>query len=86
VHLIADGVEDGCFPGVPGAPYFRSFTNCQGCDFDGVCSTSRDRQWGQKYNRPELRGVVNLVNGEVPDGLAGSVVKRFVDPDASVAP
>jgi RecB family exonuclease len=86
VRLIADGVEDGCFPGVPGAPTFRSFSNCMTCDFDSVCSTARDRQWGRKYNQPELRGVVNLVNGDVPDGLAGAVVKRFVDPDTAPRP
>ncbi len=51
VRLIADGVEDGCFPGVPGAPTFGSFANCTGCDFDpcarrhatgsGAASTTR---------------------------------------------
>jgi hypothetical protein len=81
VGLIADAVESGCFPGVPGAPTNGRFANCTGCDFDHVCPTSRDREWGRQYNRPELRGVVTLVNGDVPDGLAGSVVKRFVDPD-----
>jgi len=86
VRLIADGVQDGCFPGVPGPPAFRTFSNCMGCDFDAICSTARDRQWGRKYNRPELHGVVTLVNGEVPDGLAGAVVKRFVDPDTTVGP
>jgi RecB family exonuclease len=86
VRLIADGVEDGCFPAIPGPPAFRSFNNCMGCDFDSVCPTARDRQWGRKYNRPELHGVVRLVNGDVPDGLAGAVVKRFVDPDVTVSP
>ena len=57
----------------------------------GVISTrsarrQHDRQWGRKYNQPELRGVVNLVNGEVPDGLGGAVVKRFVDPDTAPRP
>ena len=83
VRLIADGVEGGCFPGIPGAPTFRTFSNCTGCDFDPVCPSSRDRQWGRKYNQPELRDVVGLVNGDVPEGLAGSVVKRFVDPDGT---
>jgi ATP-dependent helicase/nuclease subunit B len=83
VGLIADGVEEGCFPGVPGVPTFRSFSNCASCDFDQICPTSRDRHWGRKYNAPALRGVVTLVNGDVPDGLAGSVVKRFVDPDGA---
>jgi ATP-dependent helicase/nuclease subunit B len=81
VRLIADGVDGGCFPGVPGAPTFRSFANCTGCDFDDICPPSRDREWSRGYNTPELRGVVTLVSGDVPDGLAGSVVKRFVDPD-----
>ena len=86
VRLIAQGVEDGCFPGVPGAPTTGGFSNCTGCDFDKVCPTSRDRHWGRMYNAAELRGVVMLVNGGVPDGLAGSVVKRFVDPDAAAQP
>jgi len=81
VGLIADAVESGCFPGVPGVPTNGRFAHCTGCDFDRVCPTSRDREWGRRYNRPELHGVVTLVNGDVPDGLAGSVVKRFVDPD-----
>jgi hypothetical protein len=83
VRIIADGVEDGCFPGVPGVPANGRFSNCVGCDFDAVCPTSRDRQWGRSYNTPELRGLVSLVNGDVPDGLTGSVVKRFVDPDGT---
>jgi len=58
----------------------RALRHCVGCDFDDVCPTSRDRQWSRTYNTPELHGVVSLVNGDVPDGLAGSVVKRFVDP------
>ena len=37
VGLIADGVEDGCFPGVPGAPSNGRFANCTRCDFDDVC-------------------------------------------------
>jgi RecB family exonuclease len=86
VRLIADGVEDGCFPGVPGAPTNGSFSNCAGCDFDDVCPTARDRQWGRTYNAPELRGVVRLINGDVPGGLAGSVVRRFVDPDGPAPP
>jgi ATP-dependent helicase/nuclease subunit B len=80
VRTIADGVEEGSFPAVPGMPTFRSFSNCTGCDFDDVCPTSRDRQWGRKYHALPVRGVVSLVNGDVPEGLAGSVVKRFVDP------
>jgi hypothetical protein len=86
VGMIADGVEGGCFPGVPGAPANGRFSNCTGCQFDDVCAPSRDRSWARKYNRPELHGVVTLVNGGVPDGLAGSVVKRFVDPDAPAGP
>jgi RecB family exonuclease len=86
VRQIAEGVEDGCFPGVPGAPTNGSFSNCTGCNFGDVCPTSRDRQWGRMYNAPELRGVVMLINGDVPGGLGGSVVKRFVDPDAAAQP
>ena len=80
VALIAGGVEEGCFPAVPGPPSKRRFTHCAGCAFDDVCPPSRDRQWGRKYNGPRLRGVVALVNGDVPDAVAGSVSKRFADP------
>jgi hypothetical protein len=86
VALIADAVEGGCFPGVPGAPTYGRFFHCTGCDFDDVCPTTRDRQWSRVYNTPELRGVVDLVGGDVPDELAGSVVKRFVDPDGTPDP
>jgi RecB family exonuclease len=86
VRLIADGVEGGCFPGIPGTPTTGGFAHCSGCHFDSVCPASRDREWSRAYNTPELRGVVALVNGEVPDGLAGSVVRRFVDPDDGGAP
>jgi len=51
-----------------------------------VCPATRDREWSRAYNTPELRGVVSLVNGDVPEGLAGSAVKRFVDPDGAVTP
>ena len=81
VGLIADGVEEGCFPGIPGVASNGRFANCATCDFDRVCPTARDREWGRAYNSPALRGVVSLVKGDVPDGLTGSVVKRFVDPD-----
>jgi ATP-dependent helicase/nuclease subunit B len=86
VGLIAEGVESGCFPGVPGAPRLRTFANCATCDFDSVCPTARDRQWGRKYNSPEFRSLVNLVNGDVPEGLSGAVAKGFVDPDRSESP
>jgi RecB family exonuclease len=81
VGQIADGVENGCFPGVPGPPSYESFRNCAHCDFDRLCPASRDRQWGRTYNAPQLRGVISLVDGRAPDALAGAVVKRFVDPD-----
>jgi hypothetical protein len=84
VGQIADGVEGGCFPGVPGTPMYGGFVHCNSCDFNDICPPTRDRQWGRSYTTPELRGVVALVNGDVPDGLVGAVVKKFVDPDAPV--
>jgi RecB family exonuclease len=81
VRQIADGVESGCFPGVPGVTTNGRFGNCTGCDFDRVCPTTRDREWGRAYNSSVLRGVVELLNGDVPKELTGSVVKGFVDPD-----
>ncbi len=81
VGMIADGVDGGCFPGVPGVTTNGRFGNCAGCDFDRVCPTTRDREWGRAYNSSALRGVVSLLNGDVPPGLAGSVVKGSVDPE-----
>jgi RecB family exonuclease len=86
VRLIADGVEAGCFPGIPGTPTNGGFAHCSGCHFDSVCPASRDREWSRAYNTPELRGVVALVNGDVPDAVTGSVVRRFIDPDEVGAP
>lgn len=81
VRHIAEGVDDGCFPGVPGPPALESFRNCLHCDFDRVCPPTRQRQWSRKYNAPGLRGVTTLLDGRVPGRIGGTVVKAFVDPD-----
>jgi RecB family exonuclease len=84
VRLIADGVDDGCFPGVPGATWNDSARNCAGCDFDHACPAARGRQWGRTRNAAQLRGLVSLLDDDAPDTLAGAVVKGFVDPDDGV--
>lgn len=82
IGRIASGVDAGCFPGVPGhALYDGRFENCRTCDFDTVCPPGRERQWSRKHSDPKLAPVIGLLYDEVPDSLAGAVVKGFVDPD-----
>ena len=49
VGVLADGIRDGAFPARPGAfdPFYRSFENCSWCQFDRVCSKTRDDVWEQ---------------------------------------
>ena len=47
VGVLADGIRDGAFPARPGAfdPFYRSFESCSWCQFDRVCSKTRDDVW-----------------------------------------
>lgn len=82
VGTIASGVDEGCFPGIPGNSRFDGqFDNCTHCDFDPVCSPHRDRQWSRKMSDPKVAPVTSLLRDEVPEALAGTVVKGFVDLD-----
>ena len=82
--LIAGAVEAGAFPGAPTDKGDRQFEACRNCDFDGLCPTTRDRQWARKSGSPEVAPVLALMNAEVPDHLEGAVVDGFGD-DAGVA-
>jgi RecB family exonuclease len=81
--LIAGAVEAGAFPGAPTDKGDRQFEACRNCDFDGVCPSTRDRQWARKSGAPDLAPVLALMNAEVPDDLEGAVVDGFGD-DAGV--
>ncbi len=83
VGLIADGIEAGAFPAIPGEPIERGFLGCQWCDFDTVCPSTRDRQWQTKRAAARLRPVVELIDDEAPPHLHGSVVRGFVDVEAT---
>jgi len=60
---IADGIEAGVFPNVPGDwQSFRStYENCTYCDFDSVCPRGRAEQADEKAGAPELGVRVALV-------------------------
>ncbi|HZU80188.1 MAG TPA: PD-(D/E)XK nuclease family protein [Acidimicrobiales bacterium] len=75
VALIALGIEDGLFPGIPGAPRDTGFDVCLYCDFDRVCPATRDRQWATKRGAPELDPLNHLLQDEVPDAVANAVVR-----------
>jgi hypothetical protein len=81
--LIAGAVEAGAFPGAPTDKGDRQFEACRNCDFDGVCPSTRDRQWARKSGAPDLAPVLALMNAEVPDDLEGAVVDGLGD-DAGV--
>ena len=57
VTAIADGVEAGVFPLVPGEwdSHFNTHGGCRYCDFDSVCPQARGEQAAVKVAAPELR-------------------------------
>jgi hypothetical protein len=57
VTAIADGVEAGVFPLVPGDwdSHFGTHETCRYCDFDAVCPQGRGEQAAVKVAAPELR-------------------------------
>lgn len=57
VTAIADGVEAGVFPLVPGEwdSHFGTHEQCRYCDFDTVCPQGRGEQSAAKVAAPELR-------------------------------
>ncbi len=56
VDHIADGIDAGTFPAVPGEwnSFFGRSTNCRWCEYDRLCSADRIGQWETKADAPEL--------------------------------
>jgi len=78
--LIAGGVEAGAFPGAPTERLGdRQFDTCRTCDFDGVCPTTRDRQWARKSGAGGAAPVLALMEAEVPDDVGDCVTDGFDD-------
>ncbi len=48
VRHAADGIRSGVFLPMPGAWTRGYFQNCRFCDYDRVCSTTRDEAWSRK--------------------------------------
>jgi len=68
VTAIADGVEAGVFPLVPGEwdSHFGTHETCRYCDFDSVCPQGRGEQAAAKVAAPELRRRAPLEWAEAP--------------------
>lgn len=45
---LADGVEGGVFPLVPGDPDRGSYENCRYCPYDDLCPSDRNEAWQRK--------------------------------------
>jgi hypothetical protein len=45
VGHIADGIEDGVFPGNPGEEDRDTWNNCRYCPYDRICPSQRDEIW-----------------------------------------
>lgn len=56
VDLIAQSIESGVFPAVPGEydSYRRSHDNCRYCPFDRLCPAGRDAEWDRVADDPAL--------------------------------
>ncbi len=75
VGRLALAVDAGAFPGTPGMVRGDGFERCWGCDFDGVCSPRRDREWSAKRADPALTPLARVTDRVVPDELSGAVVR-----------
>jgi RecB family exonuclease len=57
--LVVDGIDQGCFPAVPGEPGFDwrvqrdQFENCRYCPYDRVCPLDRGAAWTKKATDPD---------------------------------
>ena len=62
VGVLADGIRDGAFPARPGAfhAFYRSFENCSWCQFDRVCSKTRDDGWERIRDDGRVSRYANL--------------------------
>ena len=49
VRQVAGGIQTGVFLPIPGARKPSGWDNCRFCDYDRVCSTSRDETWERKH-------------------------------------
>ena len=56
--VIADGIDHGCFPAVPGELTYDQrvqrdqFENCRYCPYDRVCPLERGAAWAKKLDDP----------------------------------
>jgi RecB family exonuclease len=73
VTAIADGIEAGHFPAVPGewSIYRNTHDACVYCDFDRLCPHDRGEMAEVKLRDPVLRGRAVLANFD-PDGAGGA--------------
>jgi PD-(D/E)XK nuclease superfamily len=75
LDVLAGGIRDGAFPARPGEynPWYRSFGNCSWCQFDRVCSRTRDDLWDRVRADPRVSRYAGLAepaeNGLVTAGL-----------------
>jgi hypothetical protein len=76
---MAEGIEAGVFPGVPGDEAWRpggpTFEHCAICDFNSMCPTDRDRRWAAQRSAVEVAPVREL-DAEPDPGLRGLVVPK----------
>lgn len=76
--LIADGIEAGAFPAVPGERIPGGFLKCAWCEFDSICPPTRDKQWSTKREGSSLKPVLELMSGDVPAHLVNAVQRGVV--------
>jgi PD-(D/E)XK nuclease superfamily len=62
LDVLAGGIRDGAFPARPGEfdPHYRSFDNCSWCQFDRVCSKTRDDLWERTRGDARVRRYADL--------------------------
>jgi hypothetical protein len=51
VQRVAEGIQRGVFLPVPGEWVQGRPANCRFCDYDRVCSATRDEAWERKHGQ-----------------------------------
>ena len=64
VSMMADGIEAGAFPAVPGSDDWKSYENCRNCAYDRVCATDRGEAWARKSDESAMEPFHRLGEGE----------------------
>ena len=63
VSAMAEGVENGVFPAVPGPDDDKTHKNCRNCPYDPICPVDRSEAWARKSSDAAVEPFLRLQTG-----------------------